>query len=307
VSAPSTFEPVLRCSPRRTVRAGYPHNWLGVRTLSPNEKFHDPLWRKPGQALRPDWADEAALLARKTQNPRAFAALFQQDPRIQGGNLVDTTQWSTYDDRKRRWLTDSEFDKATEGLLWVRAWDFAYSEAQTNKDDPDYSVGIRMAIKEDAEVGVIDIYISDMVRFREEWGEGKARVRDMGVREGEEVWIAGPGSGVEKAAFQDIQGMKSLLSIPKIPVTGSFFNTQGDKYARAQLWAAWAQDGRLWIRKAPWNAEWIDEVQSFPNGAHDDCVDATTNGYLACVIRNNSSEGGTVEEADPTMLPAWAR
>lgn len=282
-------------------------DFLGVRPLYKSEDFRDPLYRDPGQALRPDWADEEQLLARRKQNPRAFAALYQQDPRIQGGNLLDTTVWTTYEQQKRRWLYPDEFAKATEGLLWVRAWDFAYSEQQTNKDDPDWTRGVKIAIAPDEEAGLIDIYLDDLVGFREQWGEGKRRVRDLALEDGAEVYIAGPGFGIEKAAFQDVQGMKSLLGIPKIVVAGSFFNTQQDKFARAQLWAAWAQDGRMWIKKAPWNAEFIDEVQAFPNGAHDDIVDAVSNGYLACVVRVNSDEGGEVEAGDATMLPEWAR
>lgn len=282
-------------------------NFLRVRSLGPRAEFRDPLARRVGQALRPDWADEEQLLARRKQNPRAFAALFQQDPRIQGGNLLDTTVWTTYNDKKKRWLTPDEFEERTEGLLWVRAWDFAYSEAQTNKDDPDWTRGVKIAIAPDEETSTLDIYVDDMVSFREEWGQGKRNVRETALADGPGVYIAGPSFGIEKAAFTDICGMKSILDIPKIPVEGSFFNTQGDKFARAQLWAAWAQDGRMWLKKAPWNADFIDEVQAFPNGAHDDVVDAVSNGYLACVVRVNSGEAGEVEEGDATMLPDWAR
>jgi hypothetical protein len=49
-----------------------------------------------------------------------------------------------------------------------------------------------------------------------------------------------------------------------------------DKLTRALPAAARADTNRLWfpdVEAAPWVTDWIDELISFPNGAHDDVVD----------------------------------
>jgi predicted phage terminase large subunit-like protein len=48
----------------------------------------------------------------------------------------------------------------------------------------------------------------------------------------------------------------------------------GSKEKRAELLEARAQNGNVYIVRAPWNAAFIEELTLFPNGAHDDQVDA---------------------------------
>jgi hypothetical protein len=47
--------------------------------------------------------------------------------------------------------------------------------------------------------------------------------------------------------------------------------------ARAQAVTPLLEAGKLFIPEgASWVADFIDEMAAFPNGAHDDCVDSTT-------------------------------
>jgi hypothetical protein len=48
----------------------------------------------------------------------------------------------------------------------------------------------------------------------------------------------------------------------------------GDKQTRAEPFSSQAEYGFVRYAIAKWNADWIDELTSFPNGAHDDQVDA---------------------------------
>jgi predicted phage terminase large subunit-like protein len=45
---------------------------------------------------------------------------------------------------------------------------------------------------------------------------------------------------------------------------------------RADPFAAQCEHGHVKLIEAPWNASFIDELCAFPNGAHDDRVDAAT-------------------------------
>lgn len=51
-------------------------------------------------------------------------------------------------------------------------------------------------------------------------------------------------------------------------------NPTGSKIVRAQPLAAAAEAGNVRLVKGPWNAGLLDELASFPTGAHDDQVDA---------------------------------
>jgi predicted phage terminase large subunit-like protein len=54
----------------------------------------------------------------------------------------------------------------------------------------------------------------------------------------------------------------------------------GDKGVRAEPFAAQAEAGNVKIKRARWNAALIDELTSFPLGANDDQVDATSGAFL---------------------------
>ena len=55
--------------------------WSCVR-LPAIAEIDDPLGRPPGEVLWPEWQDEAAILRRRREvGERAFAAMYQQNPR----------------------------------------------------------------------------------------------------------------------------------------------------------------------------------------------------------------------------------
>jgi predicted phage terminase large subunit-like protein len=55
--------------------------------------------------------------------------------------------------------------------------------------------------------------------------------------------------------------------------------TTGAKPVRAFHFAAAANDGRVSVVKGDWNAAFLEECDDFPDGAHDDQVDAAAHGY----------------------------
>lgn len=93
---------------------------------------------------------------------------------------------------------------------------------------------------------------------------------------------------IETVAFQ-----KSIFQQAKrkrIPVRemstkeDAFIRIDGDKVARAYGATPLMADGRFFVPPyAPWLPEYLQELTSFPNAAHDDQVDMTT---YACAIAN---------------------
>jgi hypothetical protein len=53
----------------------------------------------------------------------------------------------------------------------------------------------------------------------------------------------------------------------------------GDKMARALTWAGKAGAGLVLIVEGDWNKAFLDELTSFPTGAHDDQVDAISSAF----------------------------
>jgi predicted phage terminase large subunit-like protein len=47
-----------------------------------------------------------------------------------------------------------------------------------------------------------------------------------------------------------------------------------DKAVRAGPWASLAEGGLVRLVAGPWNSTFLDEIEAFPHGAHDDQVDA---------------------------------
>src|SRR5262249_33494224 len=53
----------------------------------------------------------------------------------------------------------------------------------------------------------------------------------------------------------------------------------GCKEVRADPFAAQAEAGNVRLVLGPWNGAYLDELTSFPNGAHDDAVDASSGAF----------------------------
>ncbi|MCB8880402.1 phage terminase large subunit [Acidisoma cellulosilytica] len=221
----------------------------------------DPLGREPGAALWPDWEDAAALLRKKTaMGERAFAALFQQDPRPPAGGLFLT---------ERVGLTDiGQF----QSLAAVRAWDLAAAVPAPGRD-PDWTIGLRL--ERDQQDGFI---VQDIRRLRGTPGEVEAAILSAAQQDGAAVLIALP-QDPGQAGLAQIAYLTSKLAgyiVKSSPETGS-------KLTRASPVAAQVEAGNVRLIQAPWNRPFLEELRDFPHGAKDDQVDALSRAFMTLV------------------------
>jgi phage terminase large subunit-like protein len=239
----------------------------------------------------------------KSLGPRAWSSLWQQNPRIIGGNLIDRRNFtSKTDPNHNRILPADAFDEHTKGLTWVRAWDFAYTTSEWSKADPDWTVGALMAFKINYDIGEFDIFLKDIVRFRTKWGESKQRIAQVAKDDGADCFIGGEGNGPQSAALQDLHGMPSLSLHTFVPLPTSYYGA--DLKSRAQLWASRAQVGKMWLREASWNSIFFDEAEGFPSAAHDDIVSAVSIAYvLASMVVNGVQP--EVEQQQINFTTRW--
>jgi predicted phage terminase large subunit-like protein len=54
---------------------------------------------------------------------------------------------------------------------------------------------------------------------------------------------------------------------------------EGSKEMRASIWGTRLQDGIIYVVRGEWNQALFDEMDYFPNGEHDDQVDAVSGAW----------------------------
>jgi predicted phage terminase large subunit-like protein len=211
----------------------------------------DPLGRKPGTALWPDWENEGALARKRAiVGGRAWQALYQQSPTSGEGSLFPVA---------RVGLSDA----LPEGSRMVRAWDLAATEAGEGRD-PDWTVGLKLAQCPDGRLVVVDV-----VRLRGGPHEVTQCLVDTAARDGRAVPVGlpqDPGqAGKQQVAF--LTGKLAGHTVLASPETGA-------KLVRAMPVAAQVEAGRLSLLRGAWNQALLDELRDFPHGRKDDQVDA---------------------------------
>jgi predicted phage terminase large subunit-like protein len=58
------------------------------------------------------------------------------------------------------------------------------------------------------------------------------------------------------------------------------FKATQDKVTRALPVSSQAEAGNVKILQAPWNEDFLRELENFPEGGHDDIVDALSGAFL---------------------------
>lgn len=240
------------------------HRWTVVNIPaqadhSPERGETDVLGRTPGEFMvsargrtTRQWEQ------RKTQaGPRTWAALYQGRPSPLSGDLFPE-QWSRYEQPLwieradgSRWIPGHDFEL-------VQSWDLSFKD--TNGSD--YVVGqVWMRIGPDA-------YLVDQVRARLSFTATLDAITATSAR-----WPQAVAKFVEdKANGPAVINALSRQLVGLIPV-----EPEGSKYARATAVSPLVHAGNVHLPTAallPNVEDLLEECRSFPNGAHDDTVDA---------------------------------
>jgi predicted phage terminase large subunit-like protein len=153
-------------------------------------------------------------------------------------------------------------DAEPPGLRWVRSWDLAFTE----KSSSDYTAGARVAMDSDGR-----IVLADMVHLRAEWPAVVRTIANTARLDGPAVQ-----QGIEVVGAQ-VGALQTLLRDPML--TGYTFKpieVTKDKMTRALPLVARSEQGKFAVVRGQWTQGFLDELAAFPEGKHDDMVDATT-------------------------------
>ena len=210
----------------------------------------DPLGRRPGEALWPERFDVEYLEGvRKQQGSYSFSALYQQRPVPLDGGLF-----------KREWFKKI-VNRAPKDLTWARGYDLAIS----TKTTADYTASFRVAFDDEG-----NLYIADGFRRRIEYPDQRRYVIERTRSE------KNTSHGVEKALHGQalVQDLRNDVKTRGRPIEA--IRVDADKFTRALTWSGLAEDGKVILVQGTWIDEFIEEVCGFPDGEHDDQVDAVS-------------------------------
>lgn len=186
--------------------------------------------------------------------PYASAGLLQCDPVIRSGNLLRTD--------KIQVVADVPSD-----VRYVRGWDLASSKKERIKDNPDYTVGVKLGVRwlgsgvEGVRMPVL--FIDDVVRGRWAAPARDEIIRQTSMADGA-ITVGVEAFGAYKDAYETLtKALYGLRTVKKIQLPG-------DKVTKAGVLEPVFEAGNVYMRKASWNEVMLKELQEFPGGEHDD-------------------------------------
>jgi predicted phage terminase large subunit-like protein len=213
------------------------------------------LIREEGDLLWPAREGRAELDAAKIRlGSYAFAAQYLQAPVSREGNLIKV-EWLT--SIYRAGALPPKFDSI------VMSLDTAYKTGSSN----DYSAVVIVGTLRGPRDGFAPgHYLLDAWRGRVEFGQLKRKVVEL-----QETWHANAVLVEDAASGQSL--IQELGAGTALPVKA--VKPDRDKFSRVAAVCPTFEARRLILPEvAWWRADFIAELTSFPNGAHDDWVDA---------------------------------
>lgn len=224
---------------------------------------HDELHRKKGEALHPQrYPLEMLYKIRSNIGSYDWGALYQQHPTPRGGGVFKK-KWI------RHWTTRPKFLERT-----IQSWDFTFKDAEKS-DNVSGQVWARVGsdfylLDNDTDKMDFVAQVRAMQRLTSKWPEALEKV----------VEDKANGPAIISALGSRIPGI--------IP-----YNPRGSKTARAYAISPLFEAGNVYLppmdEEHPWVKSFIDELLAFPNGAHDDQVDAMTQALDTLATPNGGS------------------
>lgn len=220
------------------------------------ERSDDPLGRKVGEYLWPEWFDRKHW-AIYEGNDRTWNALYQQRPNSSTGGKFSKEMFARY-------------VKTPKGVEWVLSTDFAVTEKQEQKEHPDYTEHVLGGIDPDG-----DIFL--------EGGRGLQKGTRTTVKVGLNLcasygvgdWLIEKGTilnAVKDTIDTQVDERRERgeeLSVGIVPMESS-----QSKTAKAAAFQERAEAGKVHVKAGAWGDALIAQLCAFPFARYDDKVDA---------------------------------
>lgn len=208
--------------------------------------LNDPLQRKPGERLWPEWFTDE-MVATAKMDVRAWNALYQQDPAPENGDYFERDFFM-------------EYDAPPEHLHRYGASDYAVTEG-----GGDYT-----------EHGIFGLDFNDDIYVLDWWREQASsdvwieKQCDLIAEHKPLIWFGE--SGPIKKAIEPF--LKRRMNERKTPCRLEWLSSIADKVVRARPFQARSAMGKVYLPKhAPWLPDLMSQLMRFPAGKYDDGVD----------------------------------
>ena len=211
-----------------------------------------PAVNEQDEALWPFKHDRDTLRRMEQSNPYVFAGQYMQRPAPLGGGIFKNDWWKYFSLRP-------QFRRI------IQSWDTAFKTGSTD----DYSVCTTWG---EAELGY---YLIDRFKEKVEFPDLKRMATSLYEQYKPNAVLV-----EDKASGQSlIQELKRQTRIPVVAI-----KVDSDKVSRAYAVTPLVESGRVFLpESAPWLPDFLANLGTFPNAAHDDDVDSVTQAlnYLA--------------------------
>ena len=241
----------------------------------PDKGQTDPLGRKPGEWLQSarGRTTEQWEAIRVRSGSRVFNALYQGRPSPDVGNVWQRPWWRRY--TERLWRIEDGTTYRVDADEVLMSWDMAFKDTKAS----DFIVG-QVWARKGAEVFLLD-QVHDRLTFTETVGAFQRLCAKWPDATMKLVEDKANGTAVIDQLRKKIPGI-----VPENPTDS--------KYGRATSVAPFIEAGNVLLPSADvalFDAEGvIEESAAFPNGAHDDRVDATSQALRRLLLRSGKGD-----------------
>ena len=189
---------------------------------------------------------------------------FVDRERLLGGNWKIRPAAGLY--FQRSWC--QAVDAAPADMRTVRYWDLAATE-KTSHNDPDFTACIKMGRTADGR-----IYVTHGVSMRKSPLHVQGAIKNTAEQDGRTVVVGLPQDPGQagKSQAHDFARMLAGFSVKIRPESGS-------KVTRFGGFSAQCEAGNVFFVRGPWNEEFFDQLEGFPDAAHDDHADACSGAF----------------------------
>lgn len=208
------------------------------------------------------------------------ASLIERQRLLYGDWLIRESAGNFF---KRQWFNFRPHTNNLDIVKIARYWDRAATEAKKG-NDPDYTAGCLMARLRNGQYIVLD-----MVRFRGTPLEVENRIIATAKADAE-AW-----GNVEIGIEQDpgqagkFEGAYYTRALAGFVV--KLHPAKQSKVKRAEPVSAQCEAGNVIMLQANWNEPLITELEAFPEGGHDDQVDALSGAFSVVGINKDNFSG----------------
>ena len=171
-------------------------------------------------------------------------------------------------------------DAAPADCRRLRFWDMAATEAKPGKD-PDWTAGCLMGLSANKTVYIIDIRLL----------RGTPSANENLVKQ--TAQLDGKGVAIRMEQEPGSSGVKAIDDYRRRVLLGWDFkgiHSTGSKDVRAGPLSSQAEAGNVKLVRGPWIGSFLDEAEGFPNGGHDDQVDAASGAFNELVLPEEQAQ-----------------